>query len=105
MRQIFRRSEIEALRPAEWPCANYPQYLAPDQAPYLSEIIEQAKAARYHKDDIASAWAGLLDNKSNNYCPEGEELDLVEALTVLFEPLSYYEVKRHYIVFVAALEK
>ncbi len=105
MRQIFRRHEIIALRPAEWPCAQYPRYLSPDQAPYLSELIEKAKEAGYHKEDIASAWAGLLNNKSNGYIPEGEELDLVEALTVLFKPLSYYEIKRHYVAYATAVEK
>lgn len=104
MRQIFKRSEIEALRPAEWPCAQYPQYLSPDQAPYLSELIGKAKEAGYHKEDIASAWAGLLNNKSNGYCPDGDELDLTEALCVLFEPLSYYMAKRHYAAFLAAME-
>ncbi len=105
MKKIFKREQIIALRPAEWPCAQYPQYLAPDQAPYLSQILAKAKTEGYTKEQLASAWGWLLSHKSNNILPDGDELDLTEALCVLFEPLSYYEIKRHYVAYATAVEK
>ena len=102
-KKIFTTQEILGLRPAEWPRA-IGNYLAPEQAPYISVLVSKAKAAGYTKQELASSWGLMLSDKVNFVHPASDELSLDEALTVLFEPLSYYMAKRHYAAFLAAME-
>ena len=102
-KKIFKRAEVVALRPAEWPTTSE-NYMAPEQAPYLSQILAKAKTEGYTKEQLASAWGLMLSDKVNFVHPVSDELSLAEALVVLFEPLSYYMTKRHYAAFLAAME-
>lgn len=102
-KKIFTTQEILGLRPAEWPRA-IGNYLAPEQAPYISVLVSKAKAAGYTKQELASSWGLMLSDKVNFVRSTGDELALAEALMLLFEPLSYYDAKRHYSAFLEAME-
>ncbi len=102
-KKIFRKTEVLDLRPAEWPVSKL-GFFRPEEAPYISALVLKAKEAGYTQQEVAASWGLMLSDKVNFVHPASDELSLDEALTVLFEPLSYYMAKRHYAAFLAAME-
>lgn len=102
-KKIFRKTEVLDLRPAEWPVSTR-EFFRLGEAPYIAILVSKAKDAGYTKQELASSWGLMLSDKVNEVHPVSDELSLAEALMVLFEPLSYYEAKRHYSAFLEAME-
>ena len=100
-KETFDSQEIKAIRPTLAPERKVgSNFLSCEQAPYLQELIIRARRGGYSQEDGCKAWAQMLSNKSNQVDFEGnDELNLAEALTVLFYNLSYYETKWHYLAF------
>lgn len=102
-KKIFRKTEVLDLRPAEWPVSTK-GFFRLGEAPYIAILVSRAKDAGYTKQELASSWGLMLSDKVNFVRPTSDELSLAEALMVLFEPLSYYDAKRHYSAFLEAME-
>ena len=100
-KEIFDSQEIKAIRPTLAPERKDSNFLSCEQVPYLRELIIKARKEGYSQEEACEAWAKLLNNKSREIDFEGkdEPLNLAEALTVLFQNLSYYETKWHYVAF------
>ena len=101
-KEIFQSNEVKSIRPEFAPqLATGKNFLSCEQVDYLREIVVKARQGGYSQEDGCRAWAQMLNNKSNQVDFEGkdEDLDLAEALTVLFQNLSYYETKWHYVAF------
>lgn len=95
--QKIKKSFVESLAPAACPrLSKERNYLLPEQAPYLAQLLSEAKKRGYSSGDILSAWDGVLAKKAQTP-PQQEELDLEEAMRVLFHNLSYDETKLHYL--------
>ena len=100
-KETFDSQEIKAIRPTLAPERKAgSNFLSCEQAPYLQELIIRARRGGYSQEDGCKAWAQMLSNKSNQVDYEDkEQLDLSEALTVLFQNICYYEAKQHYVAF------
>ena len=99
-KEIFDSQEIKAIRPTLAPERKDSNFLSCEQVPYLRELIIKARKEGYSQEEACEAWSKLLNNKSKEIDFEGKDtLDLAEALTVLFQNLSYYETKWHYCAF------
>lgn len=101
-KETFNGQEIKAFRPALAPERKEDNnFLLCEQVPYLQELVIRARRGGYSQEEACEAWSKLLNNKSKEIDFEGkdDDLDLAEALTVLFQHLSYYETKWHYCAF------
>ena len=100
-KEIFQSNEVKSIRPEFAPqLATGKNFLSCEQVDYLREIVVKARQGGYSQEDGCRAWAQMLNNKSNQVDYEDkEQLDLSEALTVLFQNICYYEAKQHYVAF------
>ncbi len=96
---FFKAEAVVAARPQEWPVAKG-NYLTPEQAPYLKQLVEAAQFKGFKPDYLTEAWGKMLRMKSEKVDePNGYNLSFAEALHCMFSPLSYYETKQHYCAF------
>ena len=100
-KEIFDSTDVKSIRPEFAPqLATGKNFLSCEQVDYLREIIVRAHQEGYSQEEGCQAWARMLNNKSNSVDYENkEQLDLSEALTVLFQNICYYEAKQHYVAF------
>ena len=98
-KKIFTKQEVAVLCPQSI-SSKSGNFLKSGDVPYLKQLVIKARQRGYSRDDGANVWAMMLNNKSRGISFDNREmLDLSEALTTLFQNLSYYEAKQHYVAF------
>lgn len=97
--RIFEKTKIEGLRPNKWPIVRE-EAIRKEDAPYLYEIVKEAKEYIQRPKDFYLAWEKMLAMKSiNTGLPATSSLTLSEALYVLFLEVPYNDVRKHYDAF------
>jgi hypothetical protein len=70
------------------------------EVPYLETLVSEARK-KMSTQDLFDEWDAFIEKKSKKTKPsEAEEVDLSDALLIMFNNFSYNEVKRHYAAFI-----
>lgn len=98
--KTFKRADIIALIPAEWPTPER-NYLTMEQVPYLRSLIKEAQSKGYTPEETLLQWDAFVRNKPQQTpAAEGDEIMLEDAFRILFAEKSYSETKQHYAAFI-----
>ncbi len=100
----FMAEDIRRYRPLTAPSSTA-FYFGAEDVPYLKILLQDARKKGYTQQDILEAWDACLHMKSmSTSAASWSEIGLDKALCVLFESLSYYDTKRHYVALISLSE-
>lgn len=102
---LYYSFEADAVRkeaPAEFPPISNCMFCPPFECvPYLKKLCKSFKLHHYSEDELQEAWKVMLNKKARKVNSSNWHGFLYpeDALLVLFEHLSYEEVKHHELAF------